>query len=328
MTHKTRRIILLTAVLFFVFSAPAILFYAWGYNFDWESKKPVLTGGLYLRSIPKEATIYLNNKIEEETPSFIKRLVPKDYQARIEKEGFHSWQKKLKVESRLVTEAKNILLVPINPDIEEIEEKFPTVFSLKDYLSPKKPDRTFYIQKPSQILYRTDPIDAIEQISLTPLPKGDYQIFVSNNERVALLSKANELYLLNQETNAFELISRNIQNIQFSSDNRKMLYSSLNEIWVYYLEDLPEQPNKKAGQKELITRLSQKIDHAIWYGRTNQHIIFSVGQEIKIIELDGRDERNIVDLIKLDFEQIGYNPEDEKIYFFKQGVLSRTSLEE
>lgn len=328
MTHRVRRIILFLTTIFFIFFAPTILFYAWGYSFDWESKKPVLTGGLYLRSIPKEAKIYLNNKNEKETPSFVKRLLPKNYQVQIEKDGFHSWQKNLKIESGLVTEVKNILLVPVQPEIEEIEEEFPIVFSLENYLFPEKQTETFYIQEPSQILYQIDSINAIEQISLTPLPKGDYQIFVSNNKRVAVLSKTKELYLLNLETRAFELISRNIQNLQFSDDNKKLLYSSPNEIWVYYLKDISEQPNKKAGEKELATRLSQKIDNVIWYGRTNEHIIFSVNQKIKIIELDSRDERNTVDLMEMDFEQISYNPKDEKIYFFTQGKLSRTSLEE
>ncbi len=326
MTNKTRRIILYLAFIFFVLVVPPVLFYAWGYSFDWESKKPVLTGGLYLRSIPKDAQIFLNDKSRKETPTFIKRLSPKDYQIRIEKEGFHSWQKKLKIESKLVTEAKNILLIPNEIKIEEIDQKFPNVFSLDNYLNPEGLDEAFFIQKQTQILYQTDLDGTTEQISLTPLPKGNYQVFVSNNKRVAVLNNAKELYLYNPETRAFELISRDVSGLKFSSDNQKLLFYTPSEIWVYYLEDIFEQPNKKADEKELITRLSQKISEVIWY--KNDHIIFSTGQDIKITELDGRDQRNTFDLIKLNFEQIGYNPEDKGIYFFKQGKLSRFLLEE
>ena len=328
MTNKTRRFILYLAFIFFVLVVPPVLFYAWGYSFDWESKKLVLTGGLYLRSIPEDAQIFFNDKPKKETPTFIKHLSPKDYQIRIEKEGFHSWQKKLKIESRLVTEAKNILLIPDEIKIEEIDQKFPNVFSLNNHLNPEKPDETFFIQKQTQILYQTNSDGITEQISLTPLPKGNYQVFVSNNKRVAVLNGAKELYLYNPETRAFELISRDISGLEFSSDNQKLLFYTPNEIWVYYLEDIFEQPNKKADEKELITRLSQRISNVIWYGATNQHIIFSIGQDIKVTELDGRDQRNTFDLIKLDFEQIGYNPEDKGIYFFKQGKLSRFLLEE
>jgi hypothetical protein len=329
MTRRTRRILLCITILFFILAAPTVLLYALGYSFDWQKKKPVLTGGLYLKSIPKKAKVYLNDKPKKETPAFVKRLLPKDYQVKVTKAGFRPWQKKLKVESKLVTEARNILLIPLNPKIEIINEKLPENFSLEEFLSQEKSNDIFYIQKPSYILYHTDQAGSYqEQISLTPLPADqEYKIFVSPNKRIAVLSDTNELYLLNSETRVFELISQNVQGAQFSDDNKKLLYFTPSEIWVYYLEDILIQPNKKAGEKELITRLSQKIKQAIWYGRTNEHIIFSVGQHIKIIELDGRDQRNTRDIIKLDAKQIAYNREDKKIYCVKGEKLLKMSLE-
>jgi len=48
-------------------------------------KRIVLTGGLYIKSVPKKATVYINDKPKEETPVFIKRLVPKYYQIKVVK---------------------------------------------------------------------------------------------------------------------------------------------------------------------------------------------------------------------------------------------------
>tara|TARA_Y100000031_G_scaffold99372_3_gene108874 strand:- start:3493 stop:4410 length:918 start_codon:yes stop_codon:yes gene_type:complete len=305
-----------------------MLLYAWGYSFDWQAKKPVLTGGLYLKSIPKKTDVYLNNKLKEETPVFIKRLLPKDYQIKITKSGFHDWYKKLKVESRLVTEAKNILLIPLSPQIKIIRENLTEDFSLEEFFNPEESDSVLYIQQPSYILYRSNSNNLTqEQISSTPLPAQKYQVFASDNQKIAALGNNQKLYLLNPETKTFELISQNIQQVEFSRDNKKLLYATPSEIWVYYLEDILEQPNKKAGDKELITRLSQKIKQVLWY-KTNEHIVFSVGQNIKIIELDGRDQRNIFDVIQANTEQMIFNPKDDKLYFVEQEKLSAISLEE
>ena len=328
MNSKTRRIILCSVIIFFILIAPVIILYSLGYSFDWQEKKVVLTGGLYIKSIPKRATVYINDKPKKETPVFIKRLAPKYYQIKVTKEGFHEWSKKLKIESKLVTEVKDILLIPINPEIEIINEKNPDNFSLKEYIISKTTvsNDVFYINKPSYILYKTDKDNSFqEQISLTPLPENqEYKIIVSENQQIAVLSDSDQLYILNSETKNFKLIKENVQQAQFSYDNEKLLYYTSNEIWIYYLNN--NEQDKKMGEHELITRLSQKIKQAIWY-KTNKHIIFLVNQKIKIIELDSRDEKNIIDIINLDAQEIAYFEKDEILYSTRDEKLIGISLE-
>lgn len=321
MTFKIRRIILIGTILFFVIVAPTALLYSYGYSFDWQKKKVVLTGGFYFESLPKKADVYLNDKLKEKTPVFIKRLLPKEYQIKITKDGYHSWQKNLRIESKLVTEAKNILLIPLNPKIKIINEALPIDFSLEEFIQTEKSNNVFYIQEPSYILYKTDKENSFQkQISLTPLPiNHQYQIFVSTNEQIAVLDENKQLYLLNQEIKTFRLINQNVQGLQFSNDN-KLLYFTPSEIWVYYL-------NRKNNQQELITRLSQKIKQAIWHNKTNEHIIFSVDQNIKITELDGRNGRNTNDLIELNFNQMAYSEKNELLYLIKDKQLLSISLE-
>jgi len=329
MTRRIRRLLFCSAILFFIVATPSILFYAWGYSFDWQNKKLVLTGALYIKSSPKKAEVYLNNRLKgKETPAFIKRLLPKEYQVKITKEGFHPWQKKLRVESKLVTEARNILLIPLNPEIEVVNEKLSVDFSLKELLAQEESDTIFYIQLPSYILYKTDQDGSYqEQISLTPLPANhQYEIFVSSNEKIAALNEKRQLYFLNPETRNFELLEENVQEVQFANDNKKLLYSTPTEIWAYYLEDILIQPNKKAYEKELITRLSQKIEQVLWFDQTNEHIIFIVNQTVKIIELDDRDYRNTHDLFNFEISQIVYSQTDKKLYFVKEDKLLRIDL--
>jgi len=328
MTQRVRRLLLISTILFFVLATPSVLLYAWGYSFDWLNKKIVLTGGLYLKSVPKGGQTYLDGQAGKKTPTFIKRLVPGSYQLAIVKDGYHLWQKKLKIESKLVTEARNIFLVPKQPSLELVKEELPNDFSLADFLPVEEADIIFYIQKPSNILYKTDRAGSFnEQISLTPLPADhQYQIFNSANERIAVLNEEKQLFLLDSQSKNFELLAENIQGAQFSPDSKKLLYYSPTEICVYYLEDTFSQPNKQAGQEEQITRLSQGIIEAIWYPQTNEHIIFAVNQAVKIIELDDRDYRNTVDLFNWSASQIAYSNQDKKIYLVRGEKLLSTFL--
>lgn len=331
MTSRARKILLYTAVIFFIIIAPSLLFYACGYTIDWQNKKPVLTGGFYFKSTPKQAEIYINGKLKGKTSAFIKRALPGEHQVEIKKQGYYPWQKTLKVESQLVTEARNILLIPINPILETIEEKIPKNFSVEDYLLLNNHfSDNFYLQKPSYILYYTDPVNLEKkQINLTPLPDNqDYQIFAYSTEKILLLSDKKDLYLFNSEKRSFEQIANNVQNVQFTNNGQKFLYYTSNEIWTYYLEDILIQPNKRKNEKELITRTSQKIKEAVWYPNTNEHIIFVVNGETKIIELDGRDQRNMIDLFDSGISQITYYSKEEKLYFVKDNKLLRTDLEE
>jgi len=327
MNYKIRYIILCLIILFFITITPIIILYSFGYNFDWQERKFVLTGGLYVESIPKKATVYINNKPQKETPAFIKRLLPKYYQIKVVKEGFHEWRKKIEIKSKTVAEVKNIILIPINPKIKIINEKISDDFSLEEYISKEKSisKNIFYIHKPSYILYKTDKNNSFqEQISLTPLPENqEYKIIVSGEEDIIILSESNQLFILNKKTRNFEILENNIQEAQFSYNNKKILYHTFNEIWIYYLKD---QGDKKTGESELITRLSSEIKQAIWHP-SNEHIIFLVNKKIKIIELDSRDERNIVDIIEIDAQKIAYSEKDKLLYLIKDKRLIGISLE-
>lgn len=313
MTNTIRRTLFWVTILFFLLATPAVLLYALGYSFDWQSKKPVLTGGFYFKSIPRKAEIYLDDKLTDKTPAFIKRLLPKEYQVEITKEDYQPWRKKIRVESKKVVNVGKILLIPEEVDIETVKEKVETDFSLEEFLNQSLDNQEYFINQDNYILYRGE-----EQISLNPLPSGEkYEILISDDKKIAVLSQTGQLYLLNQQNKIFELIAEKIQGSQFSKDNQKLLYFSSQEIWVY---DLLNQ------QKKLITRLSQPIKAACWHTLTDQHIIFSVNSKIKIAELDDRGQRNINDLAEESAEEIAYQLIDESIYFLQGEKLMKISF--
>jgi len=126
-TKKTRTILFLSFLTLFLLLAPAIVLYSQGYRFDLENKKLSQTGGLFLKVLPKQAEVYLDDKLSKKTDFFfgsvlIENLLPQKYKIRVRKEGFYAWEKNLEIKEKQVAEAKNIILFPENP-------KFSVLFS-------------------------------------------------------------------------------------------------------------------------------------------------------------------------------------------------------
>ncbi len=129
--HK--KILLLALSLAFLTCAPLTLFYINGYRFDFASYKIVHLGGLYLKSEPSTAKIYINDRLIKKTNPifssvFLNNLLPGDYHIRIERDNYQKWEKILTIEESMVTEAKNILLIPQNINFSFSYENIKEIF--------------------------------------------------------------------------------------------------------------------------------------------------------------------------------------------------------
>ena len=143
MTKRDRTIIFLICLVLFVSAAPAAIFYSQGYRIDFDNKKIVQTGGFYFKVSPSRAEVYLNGRLEKNTSmitkaAYIENLLPQKYEIEIKKEGFYAWKKTLEVKEREVTEAKNIILLPKNPQFTIVDEVLPKIASLATSTDRKK----------------------------------------------------------------------------------------------------------------------------------------------------------------------------------------------
>ncbi len=356
MTLKIRRLIFYGLILVFAIVAPTTILYSAGYSLDWQEKRLVKTGAFYFKSLPKGAKIFMNGELQDTTPALIDRLVPKEYQIKISKDNFFSWSKKLEIKPSLVSEARNILLVPKNPQLNLVSQE---ATSTKDYfLTPEEKriylqafaaatstlkdlagwtvyqNNIYYLQSSNLILYKIDLAGLTkEQISFEPLPISEksYQIEV-RADQISVFEPGGRLYLFNREKKVFEPIAEKTEGLGFSSDNKKLLYWNEHEIWVLWLKDSLIQPYREEGEKELITRYSSKISQAIWLGETHEHIIFTVQindnghYAIKITELDGRDMRNSYDIFSAKNPEIYWNEKDDLFYFLTDKKLYSFNL--
>jgi len=344
MTRLNRRLVFYSFILIFLLATPPTIFYAMGYSFDWQKKVLVKTGGLYLKSSPSNARIILDGKDNKNTPKLISRLLPKTYKISITKDGSFPWEKNLEIKPQLVEEARNIILFPKNISPEKIAT---TSLAIADFLrSPEETikvaqannvasttagwlyyqDHLFLINPTNYIFYRVDLGGYIrEQISREFLPRDNYRI-IAHDDQFMVLGQNGDLYLLNQNSAIFEKIASQISDALFSSDSKKIIYCNNNEIWINYLQDVLIQPYKKAGDKELITRHSQKISQVIFYPN-NEYLAYIIGDQIKIIELDGRGQRNVIEFINAKNPQIYFSYQDNYFYYLTEGQLFRLKLD-
>jgi len=410
MTKKTRLILFLIFLILFILIGPVVVLYSQGYRFDFEKKSLTQTGGFFLKALPKQAEIYINDKLVKKTDFFfgsalVENLLPKRYKVTVKKEGYHPWEKELEIKEKKVTEAKNIILFPKNPvfniltknvedfwvspdekkiilyeknnegwvlklyDLEKnikshlIDEKDISQKSTADFLDLEwsKDSKEIYLnvgigEQEKSFTLKLDkiPPQLIER-GITPIPEdiitsqtfnGDiysldkFGYLLKNGEKITenpfpvkpeikyelnifpeyiFLKEIDTLYLFNPDLKSFEKFFEGINNLKISPDNKKMVYFSNSEIWVLFLRENISQPEKKAGQKVFIIRLSEKIRDVFLLN--SDYLIFNSGNNLKIVEIDDRDRINIINLAEFENPEIFFNQTDKKLYLLSEGNL-------
>ena len=413
MTKKTRTILFLICLFLFFLIAPSVIFYSQGYRVDIDSKKITQTGGLFLKVIPKQVEVFIDGKLKKKTDFFfgsalIENLLPKKYKIQIKKEGYYPWEKNLEIREKEVTEAKNIVLIPENPnfgiltegikdfwfspderkiilsedyeqgwalklyDLEKnvkshlIEEKdiFPGGVDLLELeFSPDSKEISLEVGMKEQIKHFTLEIDKIPPVlteSEEPLPPFEnaltykalgQDIYYLNNlghlfkneEKLTekpfpvkleteyaleifpgfvFLHEGQILYQFNPDSKSFEKFFEPIKDLKISPDHKKVVYFSDYEIWILFLKEISNQPQRKAGDKLFLIRLSEQIKDCFWLN--SDYLIFNAANKIKIAEIDDRDRINVVDVAEVENPKIFWNKNDKKLYILSNGNLSQS----
>lgn len=125
---------IILAVLFSI-TAPLLIFYSLGWRMDFKTWQITQPGIFYLKATPRNCQVYIDGKLKKKTDLFfgtlmISNLPPKKYSVEIKKDGFFTWKKSLEIKKGEATEAKNIALIPENPNFsvlfKGIEKFFPS----------------------------------------------------------------------------------------------------------------------------------------------------------------------------------------------------------
>jgi len=162
-----------------------------------------------------------------------------------------------------------------------------------------------------------------EKLNKDPFPvkqETGYTLYIFQESPLSLFLKENEnLYLFNNDLRSFEKFFDGIKGLRISPDQRKLAYFSDSEILILFLKDRPEQPSKKAGEKISLIRLAERIEDCVWLN--SDYIIFTVGNKIRVSEIDERDRINIVDLKEYKEPKIFFNKTNKKLYVLSEGTF-------
>jgi hypothetical protein len=225
----------------FLFAVPSLILYSQGYRIDWKAKRIVQTGAFYFKAIPSRADILINEKLLKTTDFFfgsalLGNLLPGSYQVQIAKEGYQSWQKQLEITEKGVTDAKNIILFPQNPEFRIATDHVQQVWQ-----TPQ--EKTLLLQKDT-------PEKTWKLVFLNLETTGEETIFTSKNKE-------------------------HIWNIQWSSDGTHILLSLVSGESIRSLVLSLQKDQSCSSSPCDLAFLGESIDTVMFSPNNRDRIIFT-----------------------------------------------------
>jgi hypothetical protein len=117
MRKRSRTLLFLGFVFIFVAAIPPIVFYTQGYRVDIDQRGIVKTGGIDIIARPLDALVFLDGEFKDGTnfffrSTFLNNILPGEHSLRVEKDGYHTWQKMVAVLEGQVTKFPSVQLFP------------------------------------------------------------------------------------------------------------------------------------------------------------------------------------------------------------------------
>ena len=192
----------ITVILFILILAGVIIFYSRGYRLDFNEKTLSTTGILSISSYPDKASIFIDGRLISATNASL-TLSPNWYSIKISREGYQSWEKKVRVQGEVVSQI-DALLIPTNPSLRAI-----TVTGIETVtISPSRMKVAYIVNTDDQIAtstfkpktgvwvldLRTGLLggrDEPKQVLATRYPQGKTKIIWSPDEKQLALMRYN-----------------------------------------------------------------------------------------------------------------------------------------
>lgn len=129
LAKKTKFVIFWVAVAAaFVASSSYLIILAAGYRLNLEKRRLQKTALIVIKSIPRDAVVYINGKvIAEKTPIRKSSLLPGLYEVKIEKPGHQAWQRSLNLDEGLAYDLTNVILFLKDPQVEAAADQNPSL---------------------------------------------------------------------------------------------------------------------------------------------------------------------------------------------------------
>lgn len=366
MNLRTRRLIYLTFTIIFLVIAPFLIYYALGYRYNFTKKRLEKTGVIYIKSYPRHAEIYLNNKLyPEKTPTQINRLLANNYQIKIVKDGYFPWSKTLPVFPQATTFIEDATLfknqlksVPLS--LAEYQQLAVSPDVTKAILLEKRlSDNVLHLYN---LLNNEDTV-----VYQTPL-KLTVDSWCPNSNKV-IVKKNLDYLILNAEslavTSFYDLFKRNFEQVKCDYYNDNIIYG-LKDGYLYQLDLLAKKITLLLNERVInflpwktqliyLTSINDKYYLKSFFNQKSESILIlpwsnhyqfypSAGKEFALLDQDEaqaylinpddsqplhRILKNIISLKWYDKQMIYWNDFELLVYYPESNetiLLERTSL--
>lgn len=234
MTKRTRTILFWALSLLFFLATPTVIMYSQGYRIDFGEKKLSRTGGLFVKTLPKQAEVYIDGKLAEKTDFFFgtsltENLLPKKHQIKLAKEGFLSWEKTLEIKEKGVAEAKSVVLLPAKPDFTVLAKEADGFFFSPD-------GKKIILEGKTEQGWRLTLLELDKNVqSFLAEKQGEFlDLIWSADSKKAITETASgeqiKYYLLDLEKSpsknlvSLDFLGKNIQKPSFNPENNQKLF--------------------------------------------------------------------------------------------------------
>lgn len=352
LTKKARKAIFYLLILAFALVAPILIAYSYGYRFDFVRGTLVETGGIFVKSRTPRLSIFLNSEFIKETSflpggALLPEMKPGTYLLRIEKDGYNPWSKSVEVRPSIVTELRNIVLIP-----RPVVSATPTKAEIAAITAPELKN-SFTLSKNS-IIQKTSTTTRIIASNVYSFEVFDNLIyFVDNNGFVArhdlnsgstdtigrpgfymdkkpvefvkspagdiaIIDPADGLFILDS-ANTISFIEKGVKEITFDSDGEKALVRYDAQTKILWLGSNSNQPFEKRGAIDTILSIDAPIMDAQWFYEDDAHVVVQTKEGIFFIEIDGRGGRSTIELVSGKTDGLKTLPEMPDKIFYKLG---------
>ncbi len=235
------------------------------------------TGLLAANSFPTGAQVYVNDRLVSATDDTL-YLKPGDYTVKIQKEGYHSWQKNLKIEGALVTQT-NAQLFPVVPSLT------PLTFSGSRNMSPSPDGQKliFYTSEANlaaknglyildmsspMIIFQREAMQIAEDVTTLDLENAKY-IWSPDSSEILLISNGKEVLLSTTKLNDL----KNLPDVSFKSE--QILSSWEEEIYLRERQFLSKFP-------EPIVQMATTSAENVYLSPDKKRLLYTATQNITL----------------------------------------------
>lgn len=283
-----------------------------GYYYDFETSSFKKNGAIYVKSIPRDTNIYINNELKKKkTPASIS-LPEASYKIRIEKDGFIPWSKNISIKEGYVTWENYIFLILEKRTKENITEN-----GIKNYLISPSKNKIAYTDLNNNLWFIDINSNSHSKVyssnNKTKLLGWD-----NKNEKVLVEDKGIYLIISNDDTLKIKHIPGKISKIEISKDNNDKVYA-LSENYLY----TSSQDNLMIEEYNIIA--FSQTEKNIYYSKSQnkQNELWKASFDFRTKDKILTAKSPIIKIFPSDKERYAYTTKDNNLYLRQNGETEK-----